>query len=161
MGYACPVCDTPQRDGRHLADHLAFTALLRGGDHESWLDEHVPEWEGSTPSELAAEATTLADEAAYAEVFEDTVEGHGHDRAHVGRGGVDAVSGEGAFAPPASRGPSPADAETRRVLAEAEELTRRMFEDDGGDPEEGGERNGDEAGGDDPSAGDPVEGKES
>ena len=43
MGYACPVCDHPQADARHLANHLAFTALARGGDHEAWLDDAVAE----------------------------------------------------------------------------------------------------------------------
>ena len=38
MGYACPVCEDPQSDATHLANHLAFTAMLRGGEHGEWLD---------------------------------------------------------------------------------------------------------------------------
>ena len=53
MAYRCPVCDHPQSDGRHLANHLAFTALIRGGDHESWLDARVPEWDSLGEGELA------------------------------------------------------------------------------------------------------------
>jgi hypothetical protein len=39
MGYACPVCETPQQDAAHLADHLAFTAIVHTDDHESWLED--------------------------------------------------------------------------------------------------------------------------
>ncbi|QAU13611.1 hypothetical protein EKH57_13295 [Halorubrum sp. BOL3-1] len=107
MGYACPVCDTPQRDGEHLAHHLAFTAMLHGGDHEDWLDDRVPDWSEREPAGLAAEVTPHAADAEYNEVFEDTVPrgrpdvgmgsganpddaghggggaGHGHDHDHL------------------------------------------------------------------------------
>jgi len=76
MGYACPVCETPQRDGEHLAHHLAFTAMLHGGDHEVWLDDRVTDWSDREPAGLAAEVTPHAEDAEYHEVFEDTV-GHG------------------------------------------------------------------------------------
>ena len=52
MGYACPVCSVPHADAEHLANHLAFTAMLHGDDHEAWLDEHVPGWGSSNPAEL-------------------------------------------------------------------------------------------------------------
>ena len=73
MGYACPVCDTPQRDGEHLAHHLAFTAMLHGDAHEDWLTEHVPDWGDREPTKLAAAVTPHADDAEYDEVFADTV----------------------------------------------------------------------------------------
>jgi hypothetical protein len=53
MGYACPVCETPQADATHLANHLAFTALIRGGEHETWLDERCPGWEAAGEAALA------------------------------------------------------------------------------------------------------------
>ncbi|PSP70281.1 hypothetical protein BRC79_02495 [Halobacteriales archaeon QH_8_67_27] len=53
MGYACPVCDDPQADAEHLANHLAFTAMLRGDGHEAWLDDHVDDWADLAPEELA------------------------------------------------------------------------------------------------------------
>jgi len=53
MEYACPVCEAPQVDAKHLADHLAFTALLGDDDHEAWLDEHAPGWEGDDDAGLA------------------------------------------------------------------------------------------------------------
>jgi len=49
MGYARPVCERPQRDGEHLAHHLAFTAMLHGGDHEVWLDDRVTDWSDRGP----------------------------------------------------------------------------------------------------------------
>ena len=82
MGYRCPVCDDPQADDVHLANHLAFTALVRGGDHEAWLDEHVPEWEQLDDTGLADAVTELADDAAYPQVFEDTTDQHSHDHQH-------------------------------------------------------------------------------
>lgn len=53
MGYACPVCDVPQADGTHLANHLAFTALVHDDEHADWLDQVVPEWSDRTPDDLA------------------------------------------------------------------------------------------------------------
>ena len=136
MGYACPVCDTPQRDAEHLANHLAFTAMLRGGDHEAWLDDQVPEWEELEPSSLADRAADHAESATYDEVFEDTTEGddHGHgpdhgqggDHAHGRDHGRDTVRQT-----PAGRGyDATADAEeTENVLAEARRLTAAMYDD--------------------------------
>jgi hypothetical protein len=72
MGYACPVCETPQADAGHLANHLAITAIARGGDHETWLDEHVPGWNDLDEDALADRVTGLASEAEFPQVFEDT-----------------------------------------------------------------------------------------
>lgn len=108
MGYACPVCEDPQVDERHLADHLAFTAIMGDGDHESWLNERVPEW-GSMD---AADLGPLA--AEYVETVDlDVPEEMGQPRpanttVDVNR---DALS-----------------AADREVLAEARELTRQMAE---------------------------------
>lgn len=44
MGYLCPVCETPFGDDQSLADHLAVTAILHGGDHERWLTETIDGW---------------------------------------------------------------------------------------------------------------------
>jgi hypothetical protein len=122
MGHACPVCSTPQRDAEHLANHLAFTAMLHGDAHEAWLDEHAPGWEAEGVAELAPVVVEYAETVEYDEVFEDTVpegDGHDHERpptgAAFGAGDVDA------------------DADTQRVLAEARELTRAMLEDEDDD----------------------------
>lgn len=122
MGYACPVCDLPQRDAEHLANHLAFTALTHGDDHEAWLDEHAPGWAEEGPDELADRVTAHAEVVEYDEVFEDTVsasghrgQGHGHERPIVDDG--DAAAGGEAL-----------DPEARSVLEEARAMTREMLD---------------------------------
>lgn len=52
MGYECPVCETPQPDAEHLANHLAFTGMLGDEAHETWLDERVPDWAERDPAGL-------------------------------------------------------------------------------------------------------------
>jgi hypothetical protein len=161
MGYACPVCEVPQRDGEHLAHHLAFTAMLHGGDHEEWLAEHAPGWTDREPAELAADVTEHAEAAEYHEVFEDTV--HGHDRGRPDVGGADASS-RGRNLEHASGAPNAADAadgvdaattsapdaETEAIIEEARELTRRMYSDDDTgsdgdtDPDSGGDADTDD-----------------
>lgn len=93
MGYACPVCGHPQSDARHLANHLAFTALARGGDHERWLDDHVPDWESMDERSLGERVTEHADETEYPQVFEDTTAGSGHGAGHAHDGGTSGHDG--------------------------------------------------------------------
>jgi hypothetical protein len=114
-GYACPVCGDPQADIDHLANHLAFTAMLREDGHADWLDEHVPDWSERGEAELASalsERTDLLEEREFPQVFEDTTddngdvpgrddpaersgalfddgEGHGHDHQHGHASGHD------------------------------------------------------------------------
>ena len=87
MGYRCPVCGDPQADGVHLANHLAFTALVRDGDHESWLEDNVPDWEERGEEGLAAAVTDLAESAEYPQVFEDTTGEGGRENEHESEGG--------------------------------------------------------------------------
>lgn len=135
MGYVCPVCEAPQADGRHLADHLAFTAILGDDEHEAWLDDHAPDWPDADPSDLAGEVTPLAAETEYPRVFEDatgTASRHGQGTDGDGSGPRtrtpaetvrDAPAGAG---DPASRpGDGAADRDVRDVVATARELTRR------------------------------------
>jgi hypothetical protein len=155
MGYACPVCSDPQADATHLANHLAFTALARGGDHEEWLDEHVPDWESMGEDTLGDELAGMAEEADYPQVFEDTTDqghGHAHDHEHThdSAGGHDPTRGmEGvsdAMLAEAEEALADEDApDTENVLAEARELTRQRREgggdgaSDDGDSGTGGE----------------------
>ena len=159
MGYACPVCETPQRDGEHLAHHLAFTAMLHGGDHEAWLDDRVPDWNDRDPDGLAAEVTPHAEDAEYHEVFEDTVDrgrpdvdlgahdgvgsgvvehehAHGHDHGHAAGGSPGAIDSTGETSP-----------EVADAIREAREMAREAGDDtdDETDPSDGGDA-------DDPSA---------
>lgn len=108
MGYACPVCGTPQADGEHLADHLAITAIARGGDHEAWLDEHVADWADRDAAALAELVVEHAPDADYPQVFEDTT-ADGLDPADVERLAADADL----------------DADAAEIVERARELTRR------------------------------------
>jgi len=135
MGYACPVCTDPQADATHLANHLAFTALARGGDHEEWLDEHVPEWESMNEETLGDQIVDLADDTDYPQVFEDTTDqgvgdhqhdhADGHDHQH-GRGTQDISD---AMLSEAESALADEDVGTPdEVMAEARELTRKRRE---------------------------------
>ena len=139
MGYECPVCATPQADARHLANHMAFTAVLGDAEHETWLDEHAPGWSEAGEAELAPRVAEHAPEAEFDQVFEDTVGGleesdptdpagersgalfddRGHDHAH----------GHDAAREPSAHGPEELDDETRAVLEEARDMTREMLAD--------------------------------
>ncbi|WP_302082370.1 DUF5810 domain-containing protein [Salinibaculum rarum] len=134
MGYVCPVCEDPQADTIHLANHLAFTALVRGGDHEEWLDEHVPDWESMDEETLGEHLTVDADETDYPQVFEDTTDqphdhehdhGHagGHDSGHATQGLSDAMLADAREELADEDLDNPED-----VLAEARELTRKRHE---------------------------------
>jgi hypothetical protein len=114
MGYACPVCETPQSDAEHLANHLAFTAMLHGDAHEAWLDDHAPDWAEAGVDELAPVVVEYADDVAHEAVFEDTVGegGHAHDHSPA--------------AAPFDAGDLDADAQ--RALTEAREMTRAMLD---------------------------------
>jgi hypothetical protein len=164
MGYACPVCETPQRDAEHLANHLAFTAMLHADEHEAWLDDVAPGWADGSPEELADRVVDHAEETAYDEVFEDTVHGHGHGRGdghgheHGHGHGHGHSHGHGSDRSPGTAGsggpavdPSTAarrgagDSEAAAdVLREARELTRRMYEE--GDEDAPGSRGDDPPG---------------
>lgn len=117
MGYRCPVCQDPQADDTHLANHLAFTALARGGDHEAWLEDNVPAWEGMGEADLAPEVAALADETDYPAVFEDTTDG---ERT---QGRLTDLPEHGLEAPSGRSGARP-DRATRAAIERARELTR-------------------------------------
>jgi hypothetical protein len=149
MGYACPVCSDPQADAGHLANHLAFSAMLGDADHEAWLEEHAPDWAEMGESDLAEIVADDVEETEFPQVFEDTTDrpdsagdpleersgalfddgqahaGHPHEHDHDdsgAAGGIVDTSG-------------PMDAETEAVLEEAREMTREMLADDGTDDE--------------------------
>ena len=130
MGYACPVCETPQRDAEHLANHLAFTAMLHGDAHERWLDETVPEWADLGADDLAPVVADHAADTDYEEVFEESVpqgrEGHDHADGATPRGAPPSVAADDL------------DDDARRTLAEAREMTRAMLGADGDDADDDG-----------------------
>ena len=140
MGLACPVCEISHQDATHLANHLAFTAMTHGDDHEAWLDDHVPAWAESGEADLAAEVADLAPEVAYEQVFEDTVHAHGgagahehSDGAHTGQPTRDQPDGVDPEA--AAMGGGALDEEAQAILDEARGLTAAMLDEDG-EPDE-------------------------
>ena len=84
MGYACPVCGDPQADGSHLANHLAFTAMLGDDRHEECLHDHAPGWGDMGEAALAEVVVEHAAETAFPKVFEDTAGGLDDDAATGG-----------------------------------------------------------------------------
>lgn len=138
MGYACPVCEVPQRDGKHLANHMAFTALLRHEDHEAWLDEHVDDWSDMGSVDLAGVVTDYAEETDFEEVFEDTTEGAGgHDDPHGPGHGHASGHARGAKNRGVQRSTGALDAEAQQIVREAQDLTRRMRADERSENEDG------------------------
>ena len=154
MGYACPVCSDPQADAGHLANHLAFTAMLGDDEHEAWLDEHAPGWGSMGEAELADLVGERVEETEFPQLFEDTAGGlesgssdppeersgalfdeggghaHGGAHDHGSHGQTEHAHGE-----TPSGGAGPIDDETAEVLEEAREMTRRMRGDDEDDAE--------------------------
>ncbi|WP_226011894.1 DUF5810 domain-containing protein [Halomicrobium salinisoli] len=145
MGYACPVCEDPQADAEHLANHLAFTAMTGGGDHEEWLDERVPEWGEMGESELADVVVEYAEEEEFPQVFEESGvrdhdhgggHQHGHDHGHGGAGGIDETAAR-------ARGSGEMDDDAQEILREAQRLTEEMREEAAdADDAEGGDNDG-------------------
>ena len=123
MAYLCPVCEDPQVDAGHLANHAAFTAVIRGGDHEAWLDEHVPGWGEDDEAELAdrlldVDGVDAVDHPIDAsDAAGEQSGGHAHDHA---QGQNPAVQDR------VARGPGALDAEAQAILDEAQQLTRKM-----------------------------------
>lgn len=162
MGYACPVCGDPQADAEHLANHLAFTAMLGDADHESWLDERVPDWADRDPDALGAALTDEAEEREYPQVFEDTTDhGPDHDPERSGAlfddepdlGDGFATRARERVARDRERYPD-SDADREAILEEAREMTRKMLD---GNPGERESRHGNESEGADGTGGEESE----
>lgn len=165
MGFSCPVCEDPQADAVHLANHLAITAMTRGGDHEAWLDDNVPDWEELGETGLANVVSEFATSTEYPTVFEDTTgqhpgvrrsqehADHSHDQtpstqeqteSGTDRSGADASDSEpqdqvGKSPTTEQSIPSGIDEETRQVMQEALELERQYRSGEGS--EESGDEN--------------------
>ena len=137
MGYACPVCETPQSDARHLANHLAFTAMLGNDDHETWLDEHAPDWERAGESELAERVVEHADEVEFPQVFEDTI-GHEHDHGDGPRPGDLFADDSLERSRGPNRGDSGLDSETAAAIERARKMTQQADDEDGSNADENG-----------------------
>lgn len=134
MGYSCPVCETPQHDSEHLANHLAMTAMLHENDHEAWLDDHVEGWAELTPPELGQRVVDAAEEVDYDEAAVEAAEipedrrgepsEHQHDHGQ-GAPPQSPVPGE---EPTVQSVTDDLDMETEAILEEAREMTRERLE---------------------------------
>ena len=141
MGYSCPVCETPQHDSEHLANHLAMTAMLHEDDHEAWLDEHVDGWEELTPPALGTQVVEAAEEVDYDEAAMDAAdipeerrgESADHDHGHQSAAEQATPSGE---EPTVQSVTDDLDLETEQILEEAMELTKQRREAAADDDEE-------------------------
>jgi hypothetical protein len=126
MGYSCPVCADPQADAEHLANHLAFSALLGDDDHEAWLDEHAPDWDQADADALAATVTELAEDTDYPQVFEDTTD-HDHTHDHERSGTLfDDEAQAVERGRERARDLSGLDTADEEILEEAREMTRQL-----------------------------------
>lgn len=149
MAFRCPVCASLEVDGEHLANHLAFTAVIRGDDHEGWLDEHVSGWSEMGPGELAPLVVEAVPAVDVPEVdAEDADGGGGH--AHEGGGRLEeALARQGSHRGPgstSSQGRGDLSEEAAGVMAEAREMTKAMYGLDGDDAD-GGETEDEGTGG--------------
>lgn len=151
MGYACPVCSDPQADAGHLANHLAFTALLGDDDHDAWLEEHAAGWGGMSEADLAEVVSERVEETEFQQVFEDTVggleAGEGGPRSERSgalfddeeTGGHDHDHGHDRNLAPDGPSDAAIDDATAEVLEEARRMTEQMLEDENEDEGEDGE----------------------
>jgi hypothetical protein len=140
MGYACPVCETPQADAEHLANHLAFTAMLRDDDHRVWLDDHVPGWPSLGPDDLAPQVADVATETSHETVFEDTTTDRGHPPETDGTAPDDPSRESDRRPQETAAVEERLDGDAADVLARARAMTREMLgeEADEGDGAESG-----------------------
>ena len=136
MGYACPVCGDPQADAGHLANHLAFTAILGEEGHERWLDERVPDWGELGEAELGEVVVEHVEETEFPQVFEDTVGGleeSAPDSLDERSGALFEDEGFGhadhdhRHGPARAGGAGELDPETEAIIEEAREMTREML----------------------------------
>lgn len=141
MGLACPVCEVPHPDGEHLADHVAITATTRAGDHRAWLDDHAPDWESMTRSELADLVTEYAEEVDSIDLHEEIERHRAQEHDHGGQGGHDhsgpashdhgGMTGHGGQPPTTGGGTEELDEEAQAIVAEARRMAEQRRSGDG------------------------------
>jgi len=144
MGYLCPVCEEPFGDEGQCANHLAVTAILHGGPHETWLteavadrepvdgstaaadesDDDTSDWEAVPRSELAELVANRAEETTDHDHPGDHTHPVGEGRS-VGDGHGAATQGQPAITESTAE-TAQLDAEAQSILDEARELTRKM-----------------------------------
>ena len=112
MGYVCPVCEEPRVDAEDLANHVAFTAIIHGERHETWLDEHVEDWDQMDPETLGPLVAEHAESVELDVPEPDRDAGRSSQPTFEEHTDIEAM-----------------DATDRAILEEAREMTRQMLED--------------------------------
>jgi len=131
MSYLCPVCESPFGGSEPLADHLAVSAILHGGDHEAWLDETVADWDALSRGELGERVVDYAETTDDHEHVGDHGHGdheHSHSTPEQASGLPNGIDASGASARNAAD--SALDADAQAIIEEARELTREMAGED-------------------------------
>ncbi|MFQ3475278.1 hypothetical protein HKK80_03315 [Halonotius sp. F2-221B] len=131
MSYLCPVCAAPFGGGEPLADHLAVTAILHGGDHEAWLDDTVTDWDGLSRDTLGDRvvdhAETTDDHEHVGDHSHSGPSEHSHSDPEPASGLPNGIDSEASARNAAD---STLDADAQAIIEEARELTREMQGDD-------------------------------
>ena len=127
MSYLCPVCAAPFGGGKPLADHLAVTAILHGGDHETWLNDTVADWASLSRADLGER---VVDHAGTADDHEHIGE-HSHSDHEHSHSDPEPASGlpngiDAAGSRREAGGNTAVDADAQAIIDEARELTREM-----------------------------------
>jgi len=127
MSYLCPVCAAPFGDAEPLADHLAVTAILHGGDHEAWLDDTVADWDTRSRADLGERVVDHAETTDDHEHIGDHehVSDHSHSEPEPANGLPNGIDANGA-----GQDGGALDADAQAIIEEARELTREMAGED-------------------------------
>ena len=127
MSYLCPVCAAPFGGGKPLADHLAVTAILHGGDHETWLNDTVADWASLSRADLGERVVDHAETAD----DHDHIGEHSHSDHEHSHSDPEPASGlpngiDAAVSRREAGGNTAVDADAQAIIEEARELTREM-----------------------------------
>ena len=127
MSYLCPVCTAPFGGGKPLADHLAVTAILHGGDHETWLNDTVADWASLSRADLGERVVDHAETAD----DHDHIGEHSHSDHEHSHSDPEPASGlpngiDAAGSRREAGGNTAVDADAQAIIDEARELTREM-----------------------------------
>ena len=119
MSYLCPVCAAPFGGGEPLADHLAVSAILHGGNHEAWLDDTVADWDGLSRDKLGERVVDHAETTDDHEHIGD----HSHSDPEPASGLPNGIDSEASARNAAD---STLDADAQAIIEEARDLTHEM-----------------------------------
>ena len=134
MSYLCPVCAAPFGGGKPLADHLAVTAILHGGDHETWLNDTVADWASLSRADLGERVVDhagTADDHEHIGEHSHSDHEHSHSDHEHSHSDPEPASGlpngiDAAGSRREAGGNTAVEADAQAIIDEARELTREM-----------------------------------